>query len=270
MRIFAAKSSGLPETGNPLFPKARSSKTKILVWAGSLTIISLVIAALAVVVYGPYFALAGVQVRGAETLDTQAITDRVKSYLGQRRLWLLPNNHVWFFNSGAVADDLKQNFNLAEINVSLQDKVVVVNIVENISTVALRSGEQTYLLDINGVVQRVASEEELDAILVLREKSARSHELGETLSSEEVVTGLVDFNIGLRQQGITSHEFVSDELGMSWFTITSDRSFVILFDAAKDTDEQLKILQAVILDLEKTKEQPRYVDLRFGSHVFLR
>lgn len=293
MRFFEAKSYGLHETSNPLFPRAPQKRR----WWPIVTVIlflALSIAGLGVAVYGPYFNLTAVTIDGVVTLKVDDIRFQVEQEFANNNWLILPNRHQWFFNTKKAEADLSEHFPLASVQVTREGSTVHVTLVEDVFMVAFRSGEAVYFLDPTGIVLREATPEEKAAVLVkvgavaapadsqtilatlqadmpvLKDKTGAVYAPGDLVFSELKLDNILTFNAGLKNQGIYVHEFVSDDVQVPWFSITSDQDYLILFDAAKDPAEQLEVLAAVRQEYLTDTKHPSYIDVRFGTRVYVK
>jgi cell division septal protein FtsQ len=294
MRFFEAKAHGLQAPGNPLFPRKESSK-KLWILVGILCLLAVIIAVGAAGVYGPYLSLREVKIEGAVTLSSDDLEAKVREQFSERRFLILPSDHRWFFNPRVSETALFENFPLKSAEIQKQGATLLVAIVEDISMVALRSGDDIYFLDPKGTVIRLAEGPEKAAVLVMigeadapgdgqgglaviqtdmpviREKTATVHELGAQLFSESQIDNIIQFSEGLRQLGTRPKEFVSDSPELPWFAVTSDKEYLILFDANESVETQLAVLETVTEEYLATQEgKPRYIDVRFGTRVYIR
>ena len=294
MRFFEAKAHGLHDMGNPLFPR-KEKATKLWSVVAALMLLAVVIAAAAALVYGPYLRITTVEVSGTLTLSSEDIRNKVKEQFSMSNFLILPNGHQWFFDARSAEVMLQKNFPLKTVSIQQEGKVLKVEIVEDIFMVAFRSGEEVYILERNGSVIRVAEPSEKAAVLVkikavdapaegegglatiqadmpvIRSKTEATYVPGDQLFSEDMIINIIAFTEGLREMGMPVYEFVSDDPQLPWFTVTSDKDYVILFDATEDVDTQLTVLKTVTDEYFATQESwPRYIDVRFGTRVYVR
>lgn len=293
MRVFAAKARGVNELSNPLFPRKPGFNKMWLGLGAGLGILAVIIATF-VVIYGPYFKLSEVEVVGTISLSTDELRESLASDLKRQRFLILPNNHAWFFDKTAATENLLSTFPLKHAELLVVGSKVTLTVEEDITMVVLRSGEEVYFIDPSGKVLRVAEPDEKAAVLVeigavpapeagqggmatlqpgfptIRQKVATTYVENDQVFRAEVVSGVIAYNAALRAIGLHPNEFVSDDASLPWFAITSDQEYLILFDATNDIDTQVAVLQAVTNEYLTAEETPRYVDVRFGSRVFIR
>lgn len=293
MRFFEAKAYGLHDTSNPLFPRQREVARRWWPWLCLLMFISLGVGGLAALIYGPYLSIRTVEIFGTTTLHPEDLSLKVREGLSQKNFLILPNSHQWFFNTQRAEQTLLDNFPLKSAEVIKDGATVRVTVAEDIFLVALHAGDEVYLLDPSGKVLRVAEPAEKAAVLlkigaveapadgqelaplhndmpVIRDKMETVRSTDEQLLDSEKIDNLIKFSEGLHKLGITSKEFVSDDLKLDWFAVTSDKDYLLLFDATKDVDEQLEVLKAIMDQFLVNDEKPGYIDLRFGTRVYVR
>lgn len=293
-RFFAAKNAGLPDTGNPLFP--RPTQSRKYWWWGmvSVMLLTLVVTGVTALMYGPFLDLQTITIKGTTTLSPDHISAAIRQEFALRNSLIFPNKHRWFFNEARAESELMSAFPLKSVSVARVGSGLQIDVTEDVFMVALRSGEEVYFLNPQGAVLRVATPEEKAAVLVklgvvpapadgqtalavlqpdmptIQDKLAVPRASGDQLFNAEVIANLIAFNQGLRTQGIKVKEFESDNVSLPWFSVTSDRPYLILFDAEKDPAQQLAVLQAVATELSASGEETRYIDVRFGTRVYVR
>lgn len=291
MRFFEAKAHGSQGMGNPLFPRKESPKSR-WPWIIAVMLATGVVTSIAGIVYGPYFEIETIEVNGTVTLAPEDIDAELQKQLLLKRLFVLPNSHRLFFDAASAEVMLQKNFPLKSVDIQKNGSTLTVVIEEDIFMVAFRSGEAIYWLDPTGKIIRVAEPNEMAAVLtkvgvsvpegtslavinndmpVIQEKTATERLPDEQVVTEVVIDNVIAFSHGLRSVGINPNEFVSDDIGLPWFTVTSDKPYTILFDATKDVNTQLSVLKAVVEERFATPgDVPRYIDVRFGNRVYVR
>ena len=274
-RFFAAKNAGLPGVGNPLFPKPKPANKYFWPAVGGLVASTLTVTGLAALIYGPYLQLDSIIINGTTTLTPDNISLKLKEELATRHYLILPNGHQWFFEAEKAEAMLQSNFPLKSVEIQKVGDTLTVNLVEDIFMVAFKSGEELYFVNPDGAILRVATPEEKAAALpplmpTIREKTAAPRAVGDQLFRPGMVSNLLAFDQGLKAQGIATSEFVSDDVSLPWFTVTSDKPYAILFDALRDVNEQLTVLKLVADEYATAEDPLSYIDVRFGTRVYTR
>lgn len=292
MRFFEAKAYGLHETSNPLFPRVQ---TKARFWPvlGVAALSLLLGAGLCEAVYGPYLRLKDVNVVGTVTLNPEDVKLQVIQDFSDTNYLIFPNGHRWFFKPQKTIDSLQENFPLKHVEIERQGSMITVSVVEDVFMVALLSGDEVYMLDRQGVVAHTATPEEKAAVLVragivpapvdtqglailqteipiFKDKTSAVRAPGEPIFTDQKIQNVLTFQQGLRDLGVEVKEFISDDPSLPWFAITSNQSYLILFDAVKDPHEQLLVLQAIMGQYLSDTVSPGYIDVRFGTRVYLK
>ena len=271
MRIFEAKAYALHDTANPLFtPKARPLDRSL---ALGLILISLaLVLTITAVVFGPYLSLKTIKITGYSSLNPETVSLVIKQQFNKKSWLILPNSHRWFFNLAKAEQELMGSFPLKSVELSKHGANLDIALIEDIFMLAFRAGNDTFILDRSGQLVRQAEGEEIipPGIPMIRDKTGTPYELGSQVFSDTVISGIIDFDAGLRQQGIVPLEYVSDDTSLSWLAVTSNQGYLILFDATQPITTQLLALQTVRSKYLATQESPNYVDLRFGARVYTR
>jgi hypothetical protein len=268
MRFFEAKAYGLHETRNPLFPQKepRARHWPMFVIAGVVILSCILLVAL---LFGPYLRLETISITGAATLPPEDLSATLKQELDTRRWLILPNSHRWFYDEEGSEAALMEAYPLKGAHIQTRGGVVEADIVEDIFLVGLNTGEQTLVLNTSGEI--LATEVALPpGAPLIKDKTAVAREPGDIVFTPEVIHGVITFQEGLQGQNIEPSEFVSDDPALPWFTVTSNKEYVILFDATRDIQEQLLLLKTVVDEYLTTQESPRYIDVRFGTRVYVR
>lgn len=292
-RFFEAKAYGLHETSNPLFPRKENPK-RIWPLLAVISFLAVIIGGLAFAVYGPYLRIESVKVDGAVTLSADDIERVVRDQLSLRNYGFLPNDHRWLFRTQQAKSRLLESFPLEFIDIETSGATARVVIEEDVFMVAFRSGDEVYFLDPTGKVLRAADPIEKATVLVkigavpypegegelaalhadmpvLREKNAATHQPGDQIFHEAIIENILVFSDELRVMGIDPTEYISDDVLLPWFTVTSDKEYTILFDATKDVGLQATVLKTVLDEHFATQEDlPGYIDVRFGTRVYVR
>lgn len=292
MRFFEAKAYGLHETSNPLFPRVQT-KTRFWPVLGAAALSLALIAGLCEAVYGPYLRLHNVNVVGTVTLNPEDIKLQVLRDFSNTNYLIFPNGHRWFFKPQQSADALQAAFPLKSVQIERQGADITITVVEDVFMVALLSGDEVYMVDREGSVTGPATPEQKAAVLVkaavvpaptdsqglatlqsdmpiFKDKSSTPRSAGDAVLSTQKIENVLVFQQGLKDLGIEAHEFASDDLTLPWFSVTSNQSFLVLFDAVKDPAEQIQVLQAIMADYLSATEKPGYIDLRFGTRVYIK
>ncbi len=290
MRFFEAKSYELHETSNPLFPRKENPRRR-WPWVVAVVVMTLAITAGAGLVYGPYLSIETIEVTGTVTLNPEDISNKIQEQLDLKRLLILPNSHRWFFDAKGTEAILPQFFPLKSASIQKHGSTLRVDVIEDIFMVALRSGDNVYLIAPTGKVIRAAEPAEQAAVLekvgatalsesapavihqdmpILREKNALARSSDDQVFTDTIIKNIIQFSDGLRAMGISPVEYVSDDTSLPWFAVTSDQAYLILFDATQNVETELTVLKTVLEERFTADELPSYIDVRFGNRVYVR
>lgn len=269
MRVFEAKAYGLHETRNPLFPVLTPSR-RLWPMILAIVVLCLLVVGIWALAFGPYFRFQKIEVNGAVTLSPTEISAVVKQDLQRKKWLLLSNGQRWFYTQEGSEAMLMSSFPLESVNIVTHGNVIEITIVEDIFLVGLKINDQTLVLNTEGRVIESPANLPAEAPFI-RDKTNSPRQVGDQVFAENTIAGVIEFTDGLRRAHIQPQEFVSDDPGLTWFTVTSDQDYVILFDASRDIAEQLQLLETILDEFLTTQDtMPSYIDVRFGSRVYVR
>lgn len=294
IRVFESREYGATESSNPLFPTP-SRWHRLTPIIGALFGASLAIGACGLALYGPYFKLNQVSVVGVATLDSAAIEAVVTKQLTRKLAGIVPTDQRWFFRTRQTEEILLASFPLKAVTLMKNQHTLEVSVVEDISMLALRSGDAVFIVNPEGKIIREANPDEKTAILakaetgvlpeltagqqaviqadmpIIRDKQPADHATDEQVFEKQILDAIIAFSDGLRALGYAPKEFVREDAQAPWFSITSDKPFLVLFDARQDIDRQVTVLKTVTNEYFATQDQiPQYIDVRFGTRVYTR
>jgi hypothetical protein len=294
IRFFEAREYATAESNNPLFPVTRRWTHLWPVFAVGLIVLSFVVA-MGVVIFGPALKLRAITIEGTTTLDPTLLEASVRAQFQHQAVGIFPGDQRWFFRPLVTERNLLEDFPLKTVSVIAQADHVHVKVVEDISMIALRSGDHVYIINPDGKIIREASPEELQAVLekaqtglspaleagqraliqadmpIIREQQPGAHALDDQVFDHATILAIIQFSDGLSAQGLIPREFIREDDQASWFSVTSDQEYVVMFDAEQDIATQLTVLKTVLEQYFATQEdKPKYIDVRFGTRVYTR
>ncbi len=291
MRFFAAKDHGLQAPGNPLFPKKEKRSVPWFL-IGIISAVTVFVIAGIVAIYGPWLRVQEIVVEGVVTLPVADIEAPAQQVMAGRRFNFLPPDHRWFVKQQEIAQRLRDTLPLKSATVTTSGSQLRITVVEDVFLIAFRSGDTLWFLDRSGAVLREATPEEKAVVLIrlgeaeasssvalpplnpvmpiITDKGAAPRAVGDLIYDTEVITHVVAFDEGLRGLLVTPKFYETENPEEPWFTVRSDKSYAILFDAAQDPKSQLSILKTVFDEYFATQPEARYVDIRFGQRVYIR
>ncbi len=288
---FEAKTYEFQPGSNPLFPK--KPRRVHLGWLAVLSLVAaVVVTGLSALIYGPWFRIETVTVQGTVTLNPNDISALAKQDLEGNHFLILPKSHRWFYSEDKLEQRLNENFLLDSVEVKQKRGELNISITEDVSMLALVSGDQIYLLNRQGKIIRAANENEavtvqirlgsepqaegptpaplLPNMPIIKDLSTTTYAADQEVYPSQIIENLLSFYEKLADMSIQTKVMESDSTQLSWFTVISDLPYEILFDAGRDIQEQSAALEAVRTEYFATQDEIDYIDVRFGERVYVK
>jgi hypothetical protein len=176
------------------------------------------------------------------------------------------------------------------LKIRREGKGLAVILEEKVSSCLWQIAQVSYLVDQDGRIIRVASEEEITTlttppslmgpakdggllpeereILIFRDLANEPVEIGQSVLSLDEIENLRAFFEASQAVGLQLTYFELNRAVGAWFKAATAVGFYILFDPSGDilsqTDKIMKILRGQISDPAKLE----YIDVRFGDRVY--
>jgi len=286
---------------NPYFahlPK-RNWKAIFLLLAGAL----IAVAAIGWLFGSPRFAISSIVVTGNETIPSEQISARVSDELSRRRFLVFRSGNRFLFNEACLREALLSAYAFETLDIVRTCELmndggcaVQISVKEKTSQLLWRSEERVFLADLQGIVIRELTTQEMNDWNAKEEPSqeplpdgtmtpvpapsplkrlptftdvnATPVSIGTNVLSSEEVAKIFMFHQRISELGITFATTKIDRLAGKWMAVQTVMGYDILFDAAGDVLTQAKNLEILLRDTVKDPSQLRYIDLRFGDHVY--
>lgn len=240
------------------------------------------------------FDIQNIGVYGTESIPPEDIQFITESFLNERRFLLLNNKKQFLFNPTMLQETLSNTYAFESLDISLENQTLLIHVKEKLSQLIWVSGEEEYLVDLEGRIIRPLFEEELQQLKEVGPVEEESEEkpeknqllkqlpkfidinnapiqTGQLVLSPEEVEGTFRFTNHLSAQGIeTMNQIRIDRLAGRWMSLQTELGFDILFDPAQDTDLQAANLETLLRDTINEPSSLTYIDLRFGDHVYFK
>ncbi|MBM5789505.1 hypothetical protein FJZ23_00210 [Candidatus Parcubacteria bacterium] len=250
---------------NPYFRADTSTAFSRSLWI-ALAICGVISAISAFFFLHPFFNITRVHIVGVKHLDRVQLVQAIHRDLRKNR---------FLFDPGAFATKLNSTFAFRDLQIVQQGRLVEMRLVERTSQLIWKTGSQTAVVDLEGVVIRLldaADElEHLSAILPLFvDRNAVSVAVGDIVLTREETEAVFRFHEHLGAQSITFVQTEFDRLAGKWIGVVTSDGYRILFDASTDVDLQAARLETVLREKSPDRSKLEYIDLRFGDHVYFK
>ncbi len=284
LRLRHAKAHDDGTLKNPLFLKIKTPKWRIGlgIVLGTVFLVACGIG----ITYIPIFQLRSVNIRGVVTLDPSALSQSVWESMRQSRFPFTSETNIYSVRLATLADRLSQQYPLQSVTIRRNGQEFDIDVVERITTIALRTKEKTVMLDVSGVYIRDATTEESRAIdirmgsatplpeeylfplqvdmpIVVNTKNDPTPAL-----SAQKTLALLTLSEQLPMNGLHAVAFFLDGIDAPFVRIDTTAEYDLYVDiATRSITEQMDALRAVIAaDTSVLPDQ--YIDLRFGAYVY--
>ena len=235
-----------------------------------------------------YFSIKDIVIAGYDRVSPQEIETVISSQQNKKRLLFFNQKNIFLFDKKSVIKELMANplLESVKINRNLPGTLKIM-VTEKTKGLIWALGNQQYYLDLSGVVIRAIDSSDLiiektaaGTDIVRPEAASGNYPLVYDLSAEAVTVGqsatsanLVKFVLGLAEEikaGVNidiSHFNVVTPYFPEVTLITKD-GWEVRFKISDDYAKQVRILDSVLEQEVKDRNNLEYIDLRFGEKVF--
>ncbi len=267
---------------NPYFKRKKASNLRGTILFIFVFIIIAVITILLLV--HPALSINKVRVDGIQFISKDSIQSIVGEYLNENKMFVLPNHNLFLFSKDVLKERLETSFTFADLSIYTDKKTLFIELTERTSELLWQIGDDTYVVDLEGIVIRKISNEELvlintpiesggvvtkiQTLPVFVDVNKIDVTIGHPVLKEEEIESTLRFHKHLTRQGIEFTITQFDRIAGKLVAIDTTEGFQILFDPLGDIDAQARRLDALLRENVSDLSSLRYVDLRFGDHVY--
>ena len=240
----------------------------------------------------PFFHLEFIRIQGVTQIPPAKIQASVQDYLSERSFFLFFHRNQFLFDEETIKTRLQKLFSFKSIEITKEQKTVVIQVEEREGKIVLESKNIPYLLGEEGIVVRHIEEGEYELFLhppqkegpmtsgglipqkrtVIRlvDLTQMTPAIGEVFLSQNSIAAILRFAEGLEESEIAIEKMeINKDIGF-WITVQTKQGYDLLFDLEHDPSLQLQNLNTA---LKKTIEDPshlEYIDLRFDDRVYFK
>lgn len=243
--------------------------------------------------YAPVFTFDDIAVEGLVSIPDEEVVQIVQAQTQKSAYKIFPQNNRFFFKDEVVFDELQKKYDFSNLEVVTEGKTVRIIAEERIVELVWLSGDNYYFLDLNGNILSELTEEErqqvyarlnnqpepvfeqpvrklLPSMPIVNDLQSESIEINQHMESADFVSGLIEIDKGLRRHGILPNVYELAELHSHSLRLKTHNGYDVLVSPAEDIQEQLNGLEVILSDYADRLGELEYIDLRFGSHVFIK
>jgi hypothetical protein len=220
------------------------------------------------------FAIHEVEVSGMRSLANAYLERDILHSLKECSAFTVDCLYTWNMGHAEIVSVLQEKYPLEEVSLTLEGKKLHVQVREAVTMIPVRIGHDIWFATQTGVLQAVATSEEIQAGIIIPPESyseidvSQLHAAGEVgmqVESKDLFENIAAYRKALSMNGI----------GIERFTVTKDRGRIeartlggydVFFTPWEDPGVQIRRLVKVLA--EATPQS--YVDIRFGERIYLK
>ena len=252
---------------NPYF-RERIDKRPIMILIGVLITFLMILTLLFIVFLNPSLKINEIHVSGLETISKTELDDALRFYSGERAFLVFPRQNRYLFDQDRLVEYLKGKFTLRDVQISRIKNRIEIQIHERTSFLVWQTKGQSYVVDLDGIVIRIAEEDLLSSLPIFVDRSNGEINVGDSVLTANEINSVFRFGEHLKAQNILYTQIEFDRLAGKWTGVLTLDGYRILFDVAGDIDAQAQRLELIIKEKINDVSKLEYIDLRFGDHVY--
>jgi len=268
-------------------PHSRRNKNRrpLFILLGVLLSLGLILFGLWNYLESDQYIIHSIVVTGTETIPTQDLEQLTNDFLDQHRMIFFSNRKRYFFDSETLREKLTSVYVFESLQIEESGGTLYLKIKEKLSQLIWKSNKKYYLIDLQGVIIREFTKEELNILTSTDVETSNDtlHRLprfidlndseiqpGKSVLTPEEIDGIFRFYFHLKAQKITVINTKIDRLAGRWMSVSTGSGLNILFDPTQDIKLQAANLETTLRDKIEDPTQLEYIDLRFGDHIYFK
>ncbi len=252
---------------NPYFQDTHQRKN-IFRLAGFLLGFVCVLALVLFFLLHPFFQIKKVQIHGIEQVSAEQVNHTIDSYLSERVLLIFTRRNEFLFRANALESLLKKNYAFSQLVIKKKGTELTISLTERTSHLIWQTAEKKYIVDLEGVIVREATQKDTLPLFVDRQNVPT--QIGDAVLTPQEVKAVFLFQDRLTAQNISFTQTQFDRLAGKWTGVLTTDGYTILFDTTGDIDAQANRLELLRREKMKDPTKLQYIDLRFGDHVYVK
>lgn len=232
------------------------------------------------------FFLKDVTISGASIFSRERFEQTIRDYFQKQSLFVFNNRHQFFYRAQDLTLALSEQVAFESINLKREKQTLTITVVEKQSQMIWASGEQRYVVDLEGKIIRELTEEERSFLTDTSKETDikemaqlrtlplfidRNHipvTVGSSVLTSQEITNIFDFHKQLQEHHIGMKNTQVDRVAGKWIAVETTDGYQILFDATGDIPAQISRLELILKEKVSDVSRLTYIDLRFGDHVY--
>jgi hypothetical protein len=261
---------------NPYFKKTR--KIPIIPIAILVGVFVLAVLIVSFIFGFKGFQINNVDVSGIEHIEPSNFEAKTSSYINQSRYLFFSNRNKFLFSNDELQTHLEKYFTFESFGSNVKKQSLNITIEERTSRLLWKTGSKLYLVDLTGTLVREITKEDFEGeggsefsiFPIFVDRNNVRVKVGDIVMNEQEILNSFRFQKHLVALGIGFKETQIDRLSGKWTSIVTNSGYDVLFDFSSDVDKQAGRLEVLFRDTIKDPSKLKYIDLRFGDHIYYR
>lgn len=271
---FAKSNFRLPQTATVLAQQYNvKPKTTFQRWRWQVFLLSM-LAVVFILTYSGIFKIRNIIVENVASPSTAiTIKSLLNNILSQRRLFVLPQNNLAIFSSGAARKVLRDELNITKVNFDKHwPNVLRVKVEEDIVVGVVKIGSDYYTIDKRGVaINQLTDISQEPNATIIQSRDLITASVGEQILDPELGAFMQGLSKKWRELSnlpkISNLEYITPELPK--VNIVTNAGWLVYVSAREDISKQLESLQAILSEILLDQQSNiQYIDVRFGSKLY--
>lgn len=226
------------------------------------------------VFFAAFIRVSEIEILGNKNITNKEITNAIEAHAHKRLLLLFPRNSFFLFPSGAIAQDLRNQFPLIDDILIEKDfpRHVRLTIAEKEPIVIWVTKSAWYLVDILGRVTSEITPVEAKSIQlpIIIDELDQTFRPREKIVSPELVTFTTKMSDLIPQKTILKvKEIRVPSAAASEVHVITQDGFAIYFDPTRDPEDQVLILNDLLTkEIKDKRKSLQYIDMRIENWAY--
>lgn len=242
---------------------------KSIAW---ITLLLIIIAIVAFVLFSPLFVVDDITVVGNHHLSSEEVREATEEVLLENSSFIFPVGHIFFLNKDDLRYDLQKKLPLVdEVSFDRQlPDVLKVKVKERTPAFVWKSKNKYYYIDPDGYayLELKKTEAKSTNLTVLEDQANVRVDLG----GKVVTSSFVDFVNSLvvnftPKTKVKIEEIILPETTLE-IRVQTNEGWQAYFDTTRSAKVQLNRLSLALKQITKPREYLQYIDLRLNDRIF--
>lgn len=249
-----------------------------------ISLIFLTIFIIYLLFFSKLFLIKTIEVRGNQTINTQEIKDIAQEHMFRSRFIIFNQQNRFFIDKNTLIADLSSRYKLSNIFLNVGIATITINIEENESAIIWKTNEDSYYLDLNGIIIKKISETDLtltndrpetdnsrekNQFPIISDNGNDSVWIGKKAIEPEEINFILNLSDQLKDIKLFKiKNYKIDDKWVNEVRVETELGWEVYFNTKDDTSTQINNLVVLLNEKLKDRSKLNYIDLRFGNRVY--